>query len=90
MSIPNYSLSSRKRIASSAGFGVGPHGRPKETAGSGDFIATYGGAGLAGPGTTVSFGGNPIIMDARVALIFYGLPGMTLHFHLTALTSKAR
>jgi len=72
MSIPNYSLSSRKRTASSAGFGVGPHGRPKETAPSGEDVLTITGPGMPGPGTTVSFGGNPTIMDARVALIFYG------------------
>jgi len=72
MSITNYTLSSRKGTASSGGFGVGPRGRPKLMAGAGEAVQTITGPGLPGPGTTVSFGGNPIIMDARVALIFYG------------------
>lgn len=74
MSIPNHTLSKPKsaRVKVARRLGVGPKGRPRQATGEGEAVQLITGAGMAGPGTTVSFGGNPIIMTARVALIFYG------------------
>ena len=74
MSIQNISLPPRSNQSSKRPrrHGVGPKGEPQQIKASGDAVQVVSGSGLPGPGTTVSFGGNPIIMDARVALIFYG------------------
>jgi hypothetical protein len=79
MSITNYALSQPRRVKPKTArrVGVGPKGRPLhvhqgEVRGAGAAVTIITGPGVAGPGTTVSFGGNPIIMTARVALLFYG------------------
>ena len=81
MPIPNHTLSLHKRAETKAAMrrhGVGPRGRPRQVSGVvkeggiGKSVQVITGAGMAGPGTTVSFGGNPIIMTAKVALLFYG------------------
>jgi hypothetical protein len=72
MAIANYSLSKRKSGSPLQGLGVGPRGEPTEIGSGAAVVNPITGPGLPGPGTTVSFGGNPILMDARVALIFYG------------------
>jgi hypothetical protein len=49
-----------------------PDGFAAPTHGSGADVDVLTGPGLPDSSTTVSFGGNPIIMEARVGLIFYG------------------
>jgi hypothetical protein len=84
MSIPNYTLSanyalaSKKRVARAGRFGVGPQGRLRQMANTGDAVQVV--PGTAGPNTTVSFGGDAPIMDARVALLFYGSAWNNLSF----------
>ena len=57
----------------SKGRGVGPSGNGHiHAAGSGDAVQIFSGPGVAGPGTTVSFGGNGVIITGHVALLFYG------------------
>jgi len=76
MPIPNYTLSSKYAApsktlgATTARFGVGPQGRHRQMAGTGEAVQIVGGG--PGAGTTVSFGGDSTIMEARVALLFYG------------------
>ena len=79
--IATHTLSPQKRVKTKAAIrrhGVGPQGRPRQVSGVvkeggiGKSVQIITGPGEAGPGTTVSFGGNPIIMTAKVALLFYG------------------
>src|ERR1035437_3399707 len=62
----------RARKTPLAGCGAGPKGEAEHVHGAGEAVEVIAGPGIAGPGTTVSFGGNGVIMTARVALLFYG------------------
>jgi hypothetical protein len=75
LDIPRIDVSGRRRRTREirrAGRGPGPKGEAHHVPGTGDAVQIITGPGVAGPGTTVSFGGNGVIMTARVALLFYG------------------
>jgi hypothetical protein len=61
-----------RRPRTARGRGIVPQHAPRQLRGLGEDVTVITGPGLADAGTTVSFGGNPILMEARVALIFYG------------------
>jgi hypothetical protein len=87
MYIPRIELSNghkRARKTALAGRGAGPRGEAVHTHGAGEAVKIITGPGIAGPGTTVSFGGNGVIMSARVALLFYGSAWKDVSFNPNA------
>src|SRR4029450_6080076 len=74
MAIQEIRLSGHKRTKARVrpGHGIVPKELAAPEHGSGAEVEVFRGSGMPDSSTTVSFDGNPIIMEARVGLIFYG------------------